>query len=173
MRAFIAIDLGELKDYFLRLQKQLPETAKLNLTKSFHLTLKFLGEAPDDKIEVIKKRLAEVNFSPFQITTSNIGFFPNENYINVVWVGAEPKGKITALQKRIDDLLLPLFERDVRFHPHITLARVKYISDKDDFMKKMRLIKTGEKEITIRKFMLMKSTLTKEGPVYGEIAVFG
>ena len=42
----------KLKGYFVNLQKQLPsDLAKLNVTKSFHLTLKFLGEVSEDKID--------------------------------------------------------------------------------------------------------------------------
>jgi len=174
MRAFIAIGSGELKDYFLDIQKQLPkETAKLSLTGAFHLTLKFLGEVPEDKISKIKEKLSAVSFQPFKITTSEIGFFPNEDWITVIWVGAEPKEEITALQKRIDNALFPLFEKETRFHPHITLARVKFISDTKEFIGKIKSIETEEKEINVRNFKLMKSTLTRDGAVYGELMVFG
>jgi len=42
MRLFIAIDLDQ-EDYFKQIQKQLPDV-KASYPKTFHLTLKFLGE---------------------------------------------------------------------------------------------------------------------------------
>ena len=55
MRLFIAVDFNDLGDYFAKLQKLLPKNAKLSLTKTFHVTLKFLGEVQPDKAEEEEK----------------------------------------------------------------------------------------------------------------------
>lgn len=156
MGTFIAVDFDELREYFSHLQKQMPvKNAKLSLTKSFHLTLKFLGEVPEDKIRDIKEKLSKIKISPFSIRTGNIGFFPNENYARVVWVGLEPIGSIAELQKQIDNELLPIFPREKNFHPHITLARVNFINDKKDFLNKINSIKTEIKEKSVKNFVFV------------------
>ena len=175
MRLFIAIDFEELKDYFIKLQDQLPkEDVKLTLTKTFHLTLKFLGEVPEDNIEEINEKLKKIKFEKVEINLDDIGVFPNENYISVVWVGLNPKEKIVESQKKIDSALEDLFGRDKRFHPHVTLARVRFVKDKANFINSLKKIKIEkDKKIEFKNFKLIKSTLTTKGPVYGDLKVFG
>lgn len=166
MRLFIAFDTDDdAKKELSSIQKEL-KYAKLNLVKEFHLTLKFLGEVDEKKATEIKQRLKKVSFDEFDAQLSGIGVFPSEDYINVVWVGLEPKDKINELQKRIEDSLEGLFPKDTRFHSHITLARVKFIEDKKQFKDCLNNIKIEKITFSVERFRLMKSTLTPEGPVY-------
>jgi len=172
MRLFIAVDFNELKDYFNELQGQLPGNAKLSLTKSFHLTLKFLGEVQPNKADEIISILKGIKFEHFTAYLDSAGIFPDENNIRVVWVGLRPEDKIFELQKKIDDALKPLFKKEKGFKPHITLARVKYIDDNKYFLEEIGKIKVENKKIEVKNFKLMKSNLTAERPVYEDLAVF-
>lgn len=172
MRLFISIDFNELKDYFFELQKLLPTNAKLSLTKSFHITLKFLGEVQPDKVEKIIGKLRTIRFEPCTVFLDNVGIFPTENYIRVVWVGIKPEDKILELQKRIDEMLKPLFKKEKDFKAHITLARVKYPEDKKQFLEQLKNVKAENKKIEIKDFRLVKSALTPKGPIYEDLAVF-
>lgn len=172
MRLFIAFDFNELKNYFLKLQKHLPKNAKLSLTKSFHITLKFLGEVQPDKIEGIVSRLKNIKFGQFSTSLDSIGIFPTENYIRVVWVGIKPEDQVLELQKNIDESLKPLFKKEKEFKAHITLARVKYPEDKAQFVKELKMLNVEGRRIEIRDFRLIKSTLGPKGPVYEDLAVF-
>lgn len=162
MRLFIALDFNELKDYFTELQKQLPE-AKQTFPKDFHLTLKFLGEVEDEKVEEIKQKLKEVKFKPFEAKTRPIGYF-TDKFLKVVYVNVD--GDIEKLQKDIDKKLEPMFKPDTRFHPHLTLARVKFVNDKKAYIEALKKIRTEDKPVKIDKFQLINSTLTPEGPIY-------
>ncbi len=164
MRLFVALNFNELKDYFFELQKQIPEKdAKLTFPKDFHLTLKFLGEVNEDRIDEIKQKLGEINVEPFETEIDGIGFF-NENFLRNVWVKAD-SGNLYELQKKIDQAL-PEFKNSNRFQAHITLSRVKWCKNKKEFVEKVRQIKTEEKKVRISGFELVKSTLAPEGPVY-------
>ena len=173
MRLFIAIDLKELKDYFTEIQKQMPsDIAKLKLVKSFHLTLKLLGET--DKMEEVRAALSKVKFKPFKLKLAKkLGVFPSESYIKVVWVGLEGNDELKKMQKQIEEVLESFhFRKDFEFMPHLTLARVNFINDKQKFMEKIKSIKVEPKEVMVKEFKLIKSELTKEGPVYEEKGVF-
>lgn len=169
MRAFIATEFNDLRDFFVDLQNQLKGNAKVTFTKTFHLTYKFLGEVPDSNVDKIKSAL-QVKFTPFKVSLDHLGVFPSENYIKVVWVGFDDNNKINELQKSIDNSLD--FPKDKRFHPHITLGRVKFVEDKKAFIENMKKIHVEKKEFEIKNFKLIKSTLTPEGPVYEALAVF-
>ncbi len=173
MRTFIAIDFKSLEPYFKDIQKQIPtDLAKIKLTNTFHLTLKFLGEIPDSDIEKIKELLKEIKLKPFNVELSNIGVFPNENYIKVVWIGFEDNIDIINLQQKIENSLQSLFKKEKRFHPHITLGRVRFVKDKEKFVEALKETKIEKKNFEVTQFKLIKSTLTSEGPVYEDLATF-
>jgi len=174
MRLFVALDFDELKDYFIGLQEQLPKDAKLTLTKTYHLTLKFLGEIPENNIEKVKEQLKKIEFEKFSVNLENIGVFPNENYMRVAWIGINPKEKVIELQKSIEDSLIEFnFKKDFKFHPHITLARVKFVKNKPNFVDSLKKIKVDKnKKLMVKNFKLIKSALTPEGPVYEDLEIF-
>ena len=166
MRLFIAIDCSSEKEYFRRLQRSLPPGG-VRLADDFHITLKFLGEVMPLKAKKVEEMLRSVKFSPFFFSLSSVGFFPDGKNPRVVWVGVEPKQDIVGLQKRIEGSLRSLFEREKRFEPHVTLARIK--GGKSIVMGEVAKAMIEKKMIGVSEFRLMKSTLTPKGPVYEPI----
>jgi len=165
MRIFIALDFPELKDYLFEIQNQFKEFCKANFTKDCHLTLKFLGEISKERVEEIKEKLREIKFESFSLVFDKIGFFPSEKFIRVVWIGVKEDTKVKELKNEIDKNLSGFFD-DKQFHPHITLARVKFIPDKEKFLEAAKNIKLSEKVCNVKEFKLMKSTLTSSGAIY-------
>jgi 2'-5' RNA ligase len=174
MRLFIAIDFKEIEDCLIKLQNNIDSsTAQLKKVSAFHLTLKFLGKVSEDKANIIKEKLKEVKFSPFSLTLDKIVVFPNENFIRVIWVSIKQSDGVIQLQKEIESALEEFkLKKDFKFQPHITLARVKAIEDKEKFIKNIKEIEVEEKTIEIKDFKLIKSTLTQKGPVYEDVVVF-
>src|SRR3989338_4151363 len=112
MRLFIAIELPDgVKECLSLIQEkilgQLSQEDKIKPVKKeqMHLTLKFLGEVQPNNIKEIKDALKEIKLAPFSVELSNIGVFPSESYIRVVWVGLKPEDKIMDLQKSSDEHL--------------------------------------------------------------------
>ncbi len=173
MRLFIAIEVSkEAAEHILEVQKQLKD-AKLTLTKSFHLTLKFLGEVAPAKADEIKKRLTKVQFKPFKAALDGTGIFPSEKMIRVVWVGIEPREVICELQKQIDEALEGLYPKEQRFEPHITLARIKQVKDKKQFAEQVKNLKIKPLSFEVKSFKLIESQLRgKEGPLYKDVAEY-
>jgi RNA 2',3'-cyclic 3'-phosphodiesterase len=175
MRLFLAIDLPkEIINYISPLQDSLDKaSARLNIAKSYHLTIKFLGEVDENQVTSIVKSLERVKFSKFNLKTTNIGIFKNWNHINVIWIGLKESNELKQIHSDIEKSLSEFdFKSDFDFHPHITLARVSYVSYKEALKKNIESIKTEEKVFEIKEFVLYKSTLTPKGPIYTKIKEF-
>jgi 2'-5' RNA ligase len=92
-----------------------------------HLTLRFLGDVSDEKVESITAHLAAVRVEPFVLPIEDVGAFPPKAPPRVLWIGVgRGHPRLHQLRQRVDDALLApgLLDLDVRaFHPHVTLAR--------------------------------------------------
>ena len=162
MRLFIALKLED--EYFLSLQKQLCYF-KGTFPKDFHLTLKFLGEVEDDSA---KENLRDISSKAFTLEAEQFGAFPNMKHAAVLWLGLKENASLNALKQKID-LALKDFKDDHSFYPHITLARVKYVSDKDKFAEMLSKAIAEKKSFFVDKFILFKAELTAAGHVYSVV----
>ncbi len=173
MRLFIGIDLNpEVKDYLYNIEKTIGNTqAKISWVakKNLHITLKFLGEINEDKIEELKERLKKIKFSKFKLKLDSFGVFPDEKYIRVIWVGVKPVDKLNELQRKVDEETIDLSKEKMEFIGHLSLGRVKSIKNKEGLLKKIRDIEIEKLEIEVNEFKLFKSVLSREGSKYFEI----
>jgi len=174
MRCFISIELPEdVKNELAKIQAELPkENTKFLLVKpeNIHLTLKFLGELDDSEVNNVKETLKGLKFSKFTARLNAIGIFPSPSFIRVVWVGLEPKSEFIKIHDLIDsELEKKGFRKDKVWENHATLTRVKWLGDREGFMKSLSGIKIKPIEFDIDNITLRKSTLTKEGPVYEDV----
>lgn len=90
---------------------------------TFHLTLAFLGNVPDERFEAIVAAAAGIAVEPLALTLERLGYFPAPQ---VLWIG--PAEMPRSLQRLTADIWRSLaaagLQPDVRpFHPHVTLAR--------------------------------------------------
>ncbi|MBI4447818.1 RNA 2',3'-cyclic phosphodiesterase [Candidatus Woesearchaeota archaeon] len=176
MRLFIEIPLPEeVRESVFQLQKSLHILpAKINWVakKNMHITLKFLGEVSEEQKNLAEKELAKIRFSKFTVTLSNIGVFPNYDRARVIWIGLNPEEKVISLQRQIDEQLLSFFPKDQTFEAHLTIGRVKLVKKKEEVQAILRETKAEKKNFAVDSFKLMKSELTKSGPIYEELKTF-
>ncbi len=170
MRCFISINISkEVTKEIGNIQQKLPEfQGKKTELENLHLTLKFLGEIDEGKIDEIKKKLREIKFEKFESEIDSIGVFDNRKsrkYKKKVIVWLHLSG-CSEFQKIVDEKLKDLFEKERRFMSHLTIARVKNIKDKKKFLDDLKKIKMPETKFNINSFYLMRSELTKKGPRY-------
>jgi 2'-5' RNA ligase len=93
-----------------------------------HLTLRFLGPTPEDRVPVLAEAVADVarDGEPFPITIRGAGSFPPTGRPRTIWLdirdGVE---NLERLATRLDDRLADAgWERERRpFRAHLTLAR--------------------------------------------------
>ena len=75
-------------------------------SSQLHLTLKFLGEVPEERIQLIKDAIKQIEIPAFTISLYGIGCFPNLNYMRVVWIGiTEGKESLKQLAQMIEKKL--------------------------------------------------------------------
>jgi len=174
MRLFIAADVHseDCKKKFSDLQKELLRKdlpLRPVSVAQYHITMQFLGEVEPKKTEEIKRALSSLIFTTIPVTYHGIGVFPNENYIRVIWIGVDEQAqeKLTALASEIQSRLQPLgFKPDKKFHPHITLFRVKQKIDANA-LSPYRQASFGEDSLTT--LTLKMSELSPEGPQYTDL----
>ena len=187
VRSFIAIELpDEVKLGLTQLEAQLksgkPPSVKWVDPNGIHLTLKFLGNVPADRIGDITVAMekAAQGISPFHLEVKDLGVFPNLRRVQVVWVGMGGQvDRLSQLQQRIESNLAPLgFAPESRpFTPHLTLARVRDQALPDERQRFGQLITNTKFEAVftfeVEAISLMRSQLTKEGAIYSRISSVG
>ncbi|HXE61225.1 MAG TPA: RNA 2',3'-cyclic phosphodiesterase [Gemmatimonadaceae bacterium] len=94
-----------------------------------HITLKFLGEQPDDAVAALQTALdaAISSHLEFTLTLGGLGAFPNLRAPRVVWMGVTPEPKLELLQHDVERTCAALgYPLDARaFRPHITIGRAR------------------------------------------------
>ncbi len=174
-RAFIAIEFSdEAVKEIARVQELVygvKFTGKMTEVENLHLTLKFLGEIGDDKIEIVKEKLKTIKFENMGLKLGKIGTFSVRRKPRIVWIKVEGKA-LYELQKKIDDSLKEIFPVEERFMGHLTIARVKYVKDKKGFLSHIDSIHVKPIAFPVNCFKLKKSELKTVGPTYSDIAVY-
>ncbi len=134
-RLFVAIELPpecrrELGLAQERLRAALGSAVRWAEPESIHLTLKFLGTLPPQRLSSVQGAIGEAceGQQPFRLNLHGLGTFPSLSAPRVLWVGIY--GAVDALadlHHRIERALarrgLPPERR--RFSPHLTLGRVQ------------------------------------------------
>lgn len=166
-RCFISIDLpdkaiSKIKKIQDKIKKENLFDGKFIEQQNLHLTLKFLGEIDEEKIEQVTKKLEEIHFKELEGVLDSVGAF-SKKIIRIIWI--ELKG-LDKLQKEIDEKLKVLFEKENRFMGHITIARVKNVSNKNKLLNFLNNINSEKFKFEIDKFLLKSSELFSDGPVY-------
>lgn len=129
MRIFIALDIpGEIRARIIEYAERaraLASEARWARPEGLHVTLKFIGEVSESRLEQIKTALARVRAAPFDVAFEKAGFFPNSKGPRVFWIGVEGGPALPRLAALIEDAThaigIPKEERT--YSPHLTLAR--------------------------------------------------
>ncbi len=188
-RSFIAIPVpGEVQQAIVNLQKKLRRMlSQVRWTKpdGMHLTLKFLGDVEDQRLNQIEKALNEVTScqQAFQLHVKGIGCFPPHGAPRVIWVGLQDEtGNLTRLQVAVEEAMERLsFSRERRgYTPHLTLGRIGDLKnaggrDASALPDQMRDVLIAEHSTVLGKYeanevRLVKSLLTPQGAIYTNLA---
>lgn len=178
MRLFAGIGLPKnIIDNLARLIEHLRSTAHLSWSAPYnlHITTKFIGEWPPDRLEEIKEAIRPLaRRPPIDIAVSGIGWFPNGRSPRVLYADIKAGPELELLAKDTDDSLFPLgIARETRrFSPHLTLARVKDpavpLEHLRETIKKLESMEFGR--FTANGFRLYLSKPGPAGSIYTQLA---
>ena len=179
MRVFIAIPLPvDLKAALVALQQELqplPLEAAWVREAGFHLTLKFLGDVDSTQVTPIVSCMAATveHCQPFSLSLAGVGVFPHESNPRVLWVGVQDvTGDLRHMQHGLDAQLMQVgFPSEHRpFAPHLTLARLKRILRRGDFLATLKLHReTMLGQLDVDHIELVESQLHPSGARYSTV----
>ena len=175
MRVFIAIDVpGEIRQRLAAIQDQFREAsraARWVAPDSIHITLRFVGQIPEEQREDIDNALTGLSWKPLPITVRGIGFFPGTRSPRVLWAGVECSS-MEGLANEVDSRLVRAgFDGEKRaFRAHLTLARTKESRLESTLVRMAEpFAETEFGTFVADRFNLYQSTLKPGGSVYTKL----
>ena len=146
--------------------------------ENIHLTLKFLRDIDQDQVQKLGLVLSQlaVKLSPFTGSVQGIGVFPGWNKRpRVIWVGVEPVEPIREVYHLIEEATtkLGIASDGKPFSPHLTLARVSYLTRESELViNKLKdlSLEPDFGRFPIDRVTLFKSVLLPQGPVYSIVS---
>lgn len=180
-RIFIGIKIDPDKNFkklISEIRQELSgEGLKWTEPENIHVTLAFLGDTHEDKLESIKAMLKEKcdGSGALEISLKGLGVFRNLRDPKVFWAGLYHSDKLSTLQSAVVEGLkgIGISVEERPFSPHLTLGRIKHIHDFDKL--KVLLLKhhsTDIQRVNVSEVILYESILKQDGPVYNAIEVF-
>jgi 2'-5' RNA ligase len=134
IRSFLAFELPEdIKKSITtvsRTGRELPLDLRWIKQNNIHLTVVFMGNFPEEKIQSIGESVQKVctRTDPFNVSPGGLGFFGNRRHPRALWMGLNGNvhrmGRFRdALQKCLKPYGIKTERRP--FKPHLTLGRFK------------------------------------------------
>ena len=135
--------------------------------EQLHLTLRFIGEVPENVAHDIDDALSAIRAPGFMMEIAGMGEFGGKNP-RALWAGVRPNEALLHLQKKIDTALqrIGLAPDERKFSAHVTLARLK-AAPRDKvmaFLSHHALFSSGP--FPVQQFVLFSSHQGSGGSVY-------
>ena len=179
MRLFTAIDIPpDVLAKVERLLERLQPTARIKWSppSNMHITTKFIGEWPEERLGEITGALGALQrCGPIAIAIRNLGFFPNPHSPRVFWAGIEAAPELAQLARDTDRAMaaLGIASEQRAFAPHLTLARIKErvpMQKLRETIAALELLEFGS--FTADRFYLYLSQMQRAGSVYTKLSEF-
>ena len=179
MRTFIAIELeAQIRDNIQAIINHLKKKGgniRWIKPQGMHLTLNFLGETPHHAVPDIETALKNTMapYTAFPLRVKGVGVFPpRTKRPRVLWIGITQNSELERIKEAVEQALEALkFPRETRkFHPHLTLGRVKSYDQMDLILDELMRLQDKEfGEMRVEKIILFESTLKPSGAEYRKI----
>ncbi|PQO41275.1 RNA 2',3'-cyclic phosphodiesterase [Blastopirellula marina] len=143
-------------------------------SENLHITTNFLGDVTSQDVVDISRKTIEVaaNHAAFELEMHGTGAFPDIDNPRTLWVGANAGAQqLIDLQEDLTERLADIgFPPDSRkkYHPHLTLGRLKRFSRKVDDLKVL-LAENADLpmgECHVKEVCIFASKLDRTGPKY-------
>jgi 2'-5' RNA ligase len=180
MRLFTAIDPpGPVLENLERLLTLLRPAAQLKWgpVYNLHITTKFIGEWPEERLPEMIETLRSVPQpqAPIEIEIRGLGWFPNPHHPRVFFAAVHAPAALAELAQAIDRALAKLGvpAEDSPYSPHLTLARIKSPAPLTALREAVANLESVEfGSFQARTFHLYRSQPGAAGSVYKKLAEF-
>jgi 2'-5' RNA ligase len=183
-RTFCAIELpqqvrAQLQNHAGQLREAFPTaSASWSRPENVHLTLKFFGNVPREKLTLISNAAARVagDSARFAIRIGGTGVFPRRSRPQVLWIGVEDSsGRLSDLQQRLEEEFSRegFAKEDRGYRPHLTIARLRRPEDARPLAEAHIQTKFSFIEVPVNEFVLFRSELSPKGSIYTVISKHG
>jgi 2'-5' RNA ligase len=145
--------------------------------RNLHITTKFIGEWPEDRLEEVKSALSSVaSRRPISIALHGFGWFPNPHRPRIFWIAVEGGQALRKLAADTEEALQGVgIPREAReYRPHLTLARIEE-SDVDLALLRRAVASLPERdwgEFVAENQHLYRSEISRSGSQYTKLASF-
>ena len=149
--------------------------ASWDRAEKLHITLKFLGEIEQGRIEALSGAAARAveGVQGFDLCIEGAGAFPPRGLPRVLWLGVtDPSGGLARLWHRLEDeCAAEGFAREKRpFHPHLTIARLRAPEGARRLAEMHKQAGFKAASFTTAELTVVKSELGKGGSRYSTIS---
>ena len=179
MRLFTGIELPEeVREWLERLLMALRPAAHLKWSPVYnlHITLKFIGEWPEEKLPQLETALGSVvSRAAIPIEVRGLGWFPNPRSPRVFWAAVHGGGALETLAKDTDEAVAPLgIPKESRaFTAHLSLARIKEPTPLDALRGAIAKLESAEfGAFTADRFFLYRSQPGSAGSIYTKLSEY-
>jgi len=182
IRAFIAVDVsqdvrGKIHRLIQSAQRKIDGTNWV-APQNLHITLKFLGDISLNGLPELTRALTETvtPMEPFELEFGGCGAFPDLRSPKTLWIGCTNGAKkLEQLAQAVEESVVSLgYSRENRrFSPHLTIGRIKKQANPLEVSKLFESNASQDFGTTlIDEVVLYSSELTRQGPIYEDLAVF-
>lgn len=108
------------------------ENMTLTADHNLHITLKYMGYQTRFDVSDIDAHLKNSRFKSFPLTLGKIGYFQVKNQ-TYIWAGVKHSDALISFQNNLDKVVQQHLGMPLKgtFTPHITLMRLKHVSEED------------------------------------------
>jgi len=175
VRTFVAIPLPQsVKSAIRRLQTGLKPSMpgiRWSAPGNLRLTLRFLGDQPEDSLEKLGDTVLSVGNSSccFSLTFSGIDAFPSWHRGRILWLGLERPELVSQLHQKLSDGLqkLGIPEEPRPFRPHLTIGRCRQVMSLPQLPDRIRNQPVAK--FRVERLALYQSRLTPQGARHTEL----
>jgi 2'-5' RNA ligase len=174
-RTFIAVPIEvphALKEVLAVLKDTFPgERIRWTDLRQLHVTLRFLGDLPEEAIGVISEGFLQTYgiFRRTDFHVHGLGTFSHRSQLKVLWAGIGEDQAFHALHdatRKLLDGIVP-FEGNGRFRPHLTVARMKHLREDERFRNEIAPYSERNFGIcTVSRVVLFRSILRPSGAIH-------
>ena len=152
------------------------EKIKWTTLDNIHITLAFPGNTSGEKIEsidsILKIKCSELK--GFQVLMRGAGVFKSFSDPRIIWAGFEKSEELLRLAYSVSDGLRDIgIDLESRpFNPHLTIARIKHVSDKEELKKHIGKYQNSDIQVvSVNEVILFESITMQDGPVYKPLSI--